>query len=498
MKRAAALVAVRSASAASIPAAAIALFSLLSCTSRGRLVELQPLVLTSPTSVSFGETPVLFPVRRTLLLTDGGQVPLHLSNARIVADAASAFSTAGVPSQINAGGTFELALLFRPPAHGSYTAKLLFDTDDPASPTVTVPLEGTGTITSALEARPSPIDFGRVGEGQSAAREVTIKSVGLADLYLGAVGFSPETPDAFGVVGSVKAPLTLPVGQSITFAVRFSPMPGFSLGRPALRLESSDPVHPILDVPILADVNRAPVAVALGRLGNDAPHAGPIDAPVGAVVGLDALSSRDPDGDVPLKFAWSIAQRPQGSAATIGSASAGQTSILIDVPGSYSVLLQATDATGLASVTPARLDIRGLPPEQLLVELVWDKLPPDLDLHFLEDGRERGSDGDCSWTNPSPQWTSGSPEQNPRYLGDKLAGYGPEQVAWKIPAEGRYRIDVVYKDDHGQRDPSTTAHVRVYAFGQIIAELSHLFARKGEAWTAGFVEWPQARVVVTP
>lgn len=472
--------------------------SLAGCNARGRLTQAQPHAGATPARLSFGETPILFPVQRTVLISDGGTVALHVSAARIEDDAGAAFSVSSAEAKVAAGSTFELSVRFRPPARGAFAATLVFETDDPDHPTFSVPLDGSGTTSAALEARPSPLDFGRVGEGQTALRELTLKSVGQADLYLGGIGFAPGTPDLFAVVGSLQPPLVLPISQAVTIAIRFSPVPGLALGTSALRLDSSDPQHPALDVPLLATVNRAPLPSARGRLGGDAPRQGPIDVAVGATVGLDATASTDPDGDLPLRYRWTIALRPQGSAATIADAAAVTTSIRLDAPGSYSLLLDATDATGLPSVMPSRLDLRALPPEQLLVELVWDKVAPDLDLHFAQDGQERNSDGDCSWTNPAPQWFAGGEAANPRHQGDKLTGYGPERVAWKQPGDGRYRLDVVYKADHAAVDPSTTALVRVYAFGQIIAELKHLFARQGEAWTAGFVDWPQARVEVAP
>jgi hypothetical protein len=80
--------------------------------------------------------------------------------------------------------------------------------------------------------------------------------------YLGALGLQPGTPDAFGYVGSVRAPATLPPGTQVKLAVRFSPTPGTAAASGALQIDSSDPAHPRFLVPLSGSINRAPIAVA--------------------------------------------------------------------------------------------------------------------------------------------------------------------------------------------------------------------------------------------
>jgi hypothetical protein len=465
---------------------------------RAKLVTGQPHAAVSPVLLDLGSTPVLFPVRGSVLVQSVGLVPLHVSGVRIEDDAAHAFAVSGDDHVVLPGASLELVVIFRPPAHADYAATLRFETNDELGPAFAILLTGTGTIEAALAVRPAALDFGRVGEGQTAARELTLSSVGAADLYLASLDFAPGTPDGFALLGSAIVPATLPAGQSVTLAVRYSPPPGTLPAPGALRIGSSDPQKPLLDVPLVASLNRAPIALARGVLGQDPPREGPIDVPVGATVGLDATGSQDPDGDLPLRYAWSLPLLPQGSAAAIVDASAAQTSIQLDAPGSYSLLLSVIDSTGLPSAQPSRLDLRALPPDQLLVELIWDKVLPDLDLHFVVDGQARNTIWDCNWANPDPAWFGDNPDLNPHHHGDKLTGYGPEEVSWKQPADGVYRLDVVYKADHGATDPSTTATVRVFAFGEQIADLRHAFAKQGEVWTAGKIDWPQVRVEVTP
>ena len=166
--------------------------ALLAC-GRTRLGQAQPHAIVDGTALDFGATPVLFPVRRNLLVINAGRVPLHLDGLRI--DGAG-FEVAPAPLEIPEGKTQPVALLFRPPATGPFRATLTLDTDDPGLPTLSVALSGTGTEAGALEVTPAALDFGRVGEGQSATREFTLRSAGQADLYLAALGLVPGTPDA--------------------------------------------------------------------------------------------------------------------------------------------------------------------------------------------------------------------------------------------------------------------------------------------------------------
>lgn len=473
--------------------AALAALALAAC-GKDQLAAARPHATLSPARLDFGRTPVLFPVRRAVSVGDGGGAPLHLLGATLRGAGAGAFAAPALPPEVLPGAVAELAVTFLPVAAGLYAAELAVATDDPEQPELVVALSGEATAPGSLSVQPAALDFGRVGEGQTATRELVLSSGGPADLYLGGLSFVPEG-GPFALVGSAAPGSTLPAGRSAALAVRFSPRPETPGAAGTLVVDSSDPLHPRLSVPLAGSINRAPLPRARGHLSGDPPQETLLTTGVGATVLLDALASTDPDGDLPLAYAWTVAVRPEGSLAQVSPAGAAEPAILLDQPGAYSLQLAATDAQGLKSLAPARLDLRAVPPLQLVVELLWDAQRPDLDLHLLQEGAALGSAGDCGWTQPDPDWFPGGPDRNPHHLGDALVGYGPELVQWKEPAAGRYTLAVHLKSLHGATE-GTTARVRVRAFGVLAAELSKKLSAAGEVWTAGTVDWPTGRVTL--
>ena len=461
------------------------LAALLAC-GRTKLTPAVPHAGIDSRPIDFGSTPVLFPVQREVLVSDGGRVPLHVTG---IAVQGAGFEGPADAIEIAAGDVARLKVIFRPPREGAFSGSFSLSTDDPDVPSMSIALTGVGTQPGAISVAPSSLDFGRVGEGQTATRELTLGSTGAADLYLASLGFTNGTAAAFGYVGSVKAPATLAAGTRVVLGVHFSPTPQTQVGPAALAIDSSDPKQPHVEVPLTATINRAPLAVAQGSANGGPLATGVLQASAGDTVALDGSGSSDPDGDLPLRFSWTLAARPDGSAAALASTDAVQSSLHLDAPGVYSVLLSAFDSTGLASFSPSRLDIRASAAQNLVVELSWDQIPPDLDLHFLQTGAAFDSSGDCYWANPDPPWGA-------HHDGDKLVGYGPESVTWQQPLSGTYVIQVAYVDAHGATNPATTAQIRVFSQGVIAASLSHAFTKVGEVWTAGSVTWPSG--VVAP
>lgn len=133
-----------------------------------------------------------------------------------------------------------------------------------------------------------------------------------------------------------------PAGSAATLDLIDPVRPTFVIDRPGsyvLRLVVSDGIASSpADEVIVSTVNSAPVANA----GADQ------SSYTGHTVNLDGSASSDVDGDV-LSYAWSFAERPAGSTASLVGAASVTPSFIADVYGTYRVQLVVNDGS-VASV----------------------------------------------------------------------------------------------------------------------------------------------------
>lgn len=468
----------------------------LAACGKTNLANVHPHLLVTPAALAFGDSPQQFPKTLSLLLENGGQATLSLGAATLDGPQAAMFKLGtAVPAQLVAAATATIPLIFTPTAAGAASATLHLASDDPDSPVLDVPVSGSGTLTGGLSVAPAMLAFGRVGEGEAQVLPLTLSSLGPADLYISALTITPASM-GFALVGSTMTPATLGAGKSAQIAVRYSPQPGAEATSATLTISSSDPRQPSLQVSLTASVNHAPIPVATGAVPPAPPLATSVSAGIGATVILDGTASSDSDGDVPLTYRWTLRSRPEGSAAAIVNSAIVTTQLTLDVAGIYTVALAVTDSTGLESLSPATLQIQALPPNALLIELSWDQLRPDLDLHLLQTPTDQlGGTGDCGWTNPDPAWFSGGQDDNPRYQGDQLGGYGPEAIDWKTPQPGTFGLTVVYRDANGLAPANLNARLRIFSYGVLTGELTQALTASGQIWNAGTLTWPGGKVV---
>jgi hypothetical protein len=460
--------------------------------------RLSPVVNT----VDFGTLPVLNERTIDVELTNVGRAPLTVSEVALNQDD-GIFAISQKPEKIESGETAKLSLTFRPREEKPYTASVSFRTDDAESDRVDITLTGTGSTRAKIEIEPTTLDFGRIGECSTAVQQLTIRSKGTADLIINEIAFTPETPAGVTFVGSTRTPATVQTtnprtglpGQ-IELTVRFAVPPGASgelVG--GIRLKTTDPDAQEVVIPLRATINRAPVA-SMAELGNGAP---------GLSVNLDGTSSMDPDGDTPLTYRWTLRNRPAASNTAIVMPETALTSMRLDsaAPGAYEVQLEVTDSQGVKSCQPARRTIVASPAQKLLIELFWDNMSTDLDLHFLATPmtQVKSVPGDVFFQNRKPDWgVVGDPMDDPELSRDALTGYGPEVFGWLNPIDGTYRIAVVFEQDYGLSTMAraSRATVRVYQFGVLKAELSRTLADKNEVWLVADVVWPSGDVTAVP
>jgi hypothetical protein len=445
-------------------------------------VKVEAKIELSPQSLEFGDVPVLNRVTRTLQIHNVGRAPLILDSVAMDA-VSSPFAVVSAPQNVEAGGVGEAVVAFVPPELAQYGATLSIKSNDVDNPVLTVALTGNGLTVATMEAD-AALDFGVVCEGAQTVRSATLRSTGTADLIIEDVRFADGTAKEFEFVTSTKTPATVAKGSALSLAVRVVATPSSPARlEGAILVAGTDPLHRTVSIPLSASVNRAPLAV-IGAVANAAP---------GATVTLDGAGSSDPDGNLPLSFSWALKASPIGSKSQPAPLDQSQTSLTLDLPGQYTLALTVKDSLGCASA-PTFQDVLAKPAQQLLVELVWDKLEADLDLHLAPDGTDFFGPLDCYFAqgHQSPDW--GNPNGGPTLDRDALTGYGPEIISYAQPLPGRYHVMAFYFSDHGAKAPQTTATVRVYEFGVVKAEQRRLLYSEGKQWRVLDIDWPSGAI----
>lgn len=469
---------------------------------REDLGQVRPRLAPPPSPVDFGTLPVLNEKTLAVELLNLGRAKLAVSNVALGADD-GIFRLVSAPDVVESGETSTIIVAFKPRREQDYANTLTFETDDTDNAKLSLDLLGKGSTRAVLELDPAILDFGRVGECATAVQQLTVRSAGTADLLLTDIAFTSDTPPGFSFVGSTRTPATIKtmdprtgLAGQIQLTVRYAAPPGVTgMVMGGIRLASTDPERQEVIVPLRALINRAPTAT-IAELGNGAP---------GLLVTLDGTGSSDPDGDAPLTYRWTLRNRPVASATAISMPEAALTGMRLDpaVPGAYEVQLEVSDSQGVKSCQPARRTIVASPAQKLLIELFWDNMGTDLDLHLLRTPQTRVGTvpDDVFYQNRKPDWgIMGDPADDPELSRDALTGYGPEVFGWVNPIDGTYRIAVAFEQDYGLGTMArvSRATLRVYQFGILKAELTRTMTERNEVWLAADVVWPSGEVTVVP
>ena len=171
-------------------------------------------VVASPASVSFGQVAV----------GSSTMVPVVLSNTRswsvkITAWQAtgSGFSVSGpaLPLTLNGRQSVTVNLTFAPPTAGTSGGSVFV-----YGPGLSVPLNGTGTTTTAgqLTITPSAVNFGDVTVGTTGTQPITMSAANASVTVTSDASSSSQF-----VLNGASLPLTIPAGQSMSFNVAFTP-----------------------------------------------------------------------------------------------------------------------------------------------------------------------------------------------------------------------------------------------------------------------------------
>jgi hypothetical protein len=171
-------------------------------------------VTASPSSLSFGQVAVGSSSTLPVVLTNTRTWSVTLTALQL---AGAGFSASGatLPVTLSAGQSITLNLTFAPlsaiPSSGS-----VFVT----GPSLNVPLNGTGTGTTAgqLTITPSLVNFGDVQVGTTETQPITMSATGSSVT----VSADASSSSQF-VLNGASLPFTIPAGQGLSFNVAFTP-----------------------------------------------------------------------------------------------------------------------------------------------------------------------------------------------------------------------------------------------------------------------------------
>jgi hypothetical protein len=212
--------------------------------------------------------------------------------------------------------------------------------------------------------------------------------------------------------------------------------------------------------------------------------------------GRGSYSPRDPTNPALITtYAWEIVSYPAGADPELFGMQ-GQASSLLNfwapLVGAYDVRLTVWDETGIQSADgqSSHIVIGSLPSTALFVQLTWDDVTSDQDLHLMK--LPEATDlcvepWDCYFGNRQPAWFSEQPLAevgNPSLDIDDTDGLGPEAISIAEPEPGTYRIAT-----HAWRaDGPTRNTVRVYVHGELAGEYQRTVGPE-QAWRIADVIW---------
>lgn len=395
-----------------------------------RLNQGQPEIDVSPAAVNFKTLNVGESDSRVVTVSNLGTASLQIDSITIDGDDVFTIdSWAGQPLQ---AGDFplglappasrepssaELGLVFSAGQLGDYQGRLVIVSNDSDEDTVEIPLAASCAVPD-IAVNPERLDFGGVGLNSSSALALTITNNGQSDLLVTEQDLSLASGDADSPFLWIMTDMRIAAGGSQALQVIYAPKsvrldPQTHQPLPdedTLLIASNDPDDSPVAVPLSGHVrDNLPPLVTLRLVETTKLDGTPLDDPCDVATSDTARFEAtvvDPEGDFiqPSNLAWILEQNPVGSqrrpAPVPGELAA---TFRPDMYGEYTLCVSAADPQGNRSSYDAALACRcveaaaqgvddfscpcikftAYPREDIRIELTWDTIGPDLDLHLL-------------------------------------------------------------------------------------------------------------------
>ncbi len=179
-----------------------------------------PQISLSSTSIQFGTVGVGSTSNLNLTISNTGNADLAIS---VISVTGTGFGVSGIttPKTVTAGQSVSAGVTFQPTGGGGVSGTLSITSNDPANPTMTVALAGTGSTTTPgqLQVNPTSLSFGNVGTGSSSTKSIVLSNTGTTSVPISTIAVSGT---GFSVNG-ITAPSTLNAAATATLNVVFAP-----------------------------------------------------------------------------------------------------------------------------------------------------------------------------------------------------------------------------------------------------------------------------------
>lgn len=221
-----------------------------------------PAIALSPGALSFGSVNVGASSVLPAQVQNTGTAPLVVSSVGLCAGTVTEFSvTPAGPLTVPPGGSAALSVTFAPVNADTDSGCISVASNDPARPTATLAVSGTGAVppAPAISLGPTALAFGTVTLGSSATMSTMVKNGGTAALTVSGVSTCAGTPLVF--TWSPQAPFTVAAGGSTMLSVTYTPVAaGGDSG--CLSIASNDPANPAVRLTVSGN-GAAPAAPTL-------------------------------------------------------------------------------------------------------------------------------------------------------------------------------------------------------------------------------------------
>ncbi len=243
-----------------------------------------PTIDVKPALLAYGNVLVGNASTLPLVISNPGSGPLTISALELSGPDAAAITLAAttLPLVIDPAGSHTLQVTFTPSVVATASATLNILSDDTTTPSVAVPISGTG-VSPTVSVDPS-LDFGAQLVGHtSAPRKVRVQNVGTGELSVTALAITGAQGAVFTLVSPPALPATVPASGELDLSIVIAPT---AIGAASADLQvttdspdAPDAVSHLTGLGISTAMTVTPTSLAFGTI-----HAGTSSPPLAVML----------------------------------------------------------------------------------------------------------------------------------------------------------------------------------------------------------------------